>query len=712
MEPLLLRVLLALVLLVPSRCVLLVEDGAVPARLRRDGDVVRFFTAEAEVAVEVDAFRLRFGEPGAAPRVQQVAGGLAVERDGAVAAVGAVRDFDLRAGALVLRVDTPDGPGEVTLAWRTARTLEVVYEPPDPAGVEAFRDAWRLAEGERVYGLTTRLQQPIPDDPSQVGNDVPYVDDVFPAGLGTLDRRGESVEMFVRPTIALYTPFYHSSAGYGLYVDRATTGGFDLGATDPERLAVRFEAGTTPETQRLRTFLFLGPGHARIVDEYTALTGRPFRPPDWTFEHWRWRGELAIGPPVELDGVPINAQVARDLERYDRHGIPAGVYLIDRPWSEGEFGFENFRWDEVRLPNVEAMLELLADRGYEVTIWGSAWAFGDDPDDLGTEARTLGYLAPGSDRVVDLTNPDAYRWWLDQHVEFYARYDIAGVKLDRGEEFIPSEPTDVWADGRTGREVRNEYPNLQLELFHDALREARGDDFVVLTRSSWAGGQRWGAFWGGDTAGSTFFGFGPGTDLGLRSAIIGLQRAAFMGMPFWGSDTGGYYQFKQRDVFARWLQFSAFCPIMEIGGEMQNAPWDMPPGTAVECGAGPGVDCELIEIYRRYVQLHHDLIPYIAKAADEAATSGLPVARPLVFAYPDDPNVGDRWDEYLFGPDILVAPVWQDGARAREVYLPAGAWEDFWDAGVVVQGPATITVEAPLDVIPAFVRAGAEVPGR
>ncbi|MEO8603014.1 MAG: hypothetical protein ABI629_10600 [bacterium] len=99
-------------------------------------------------------------------------------------------------------------------------------------------------------------------------------------------------------------------------------------------------------------------------------------------------------------------------------------------------------------------------------------------------------------------------------------------------------------------------------------------------------------------------------------------------------------------------------------------------------------------------------------AAAESARSGLPIARPLVFAYPDDRNVRDRWDEYLYGADLLVAPLWQNGARSREVYLPAGAWEDFWDRSRTFAGPLTITVEAPLDFIPVFVRAGAAIPGR
>ncbi len=116
-----------------------------------------------------------------------------------------------------------------------------------------------------------------------------------------------------------------------------------------------------------------------------------------------------------------------------------------------------------------------------------------------------------------------------------------------------------------------------------------------------------------------------------------------MGFPFWGNDTGGYYQFKQRDVFARWLEFSAFCPLMEIGGGGAHAPWNMP--------TEPHYDDEMIAIYRRYTRLHHDLIPYTMRYAELASRApGMPIARPLVFAYPDDTGrAATRWDEYLYG---------------------------------------------------------------
>jgi alpha-glucosidase (family GH31 glycosyl hydrolase) len=309
----------------------------------------------------------------------------------------------------------------------------------------------------------------------------------------------------------------------------------------------------------------------------------------------------------------------------------------------------------------------------------------------------------GSSFILDVTSGAARDWFAGKLADFVQRYQLDGIKLDRGEEHIPSEASDIWADGRNGREVHNAYVDLQTETHFDALTRARGSrDFVLFTRSAYRGTQRFAVVWGGDTAGSESFGIGPGTDLGLRGAIISQLRAAFMGFPIWGSDTGGYYQFKDRDVFARWIEFSAFSGIMEIGGQGKHAPWDMP--------TEPAYDEEMIDIYRRYAIVRADLNDYIVAAARDAAISGLPLARPMVFLDRNDEALRDLWDQYLFGPDLMVAPVWRKGEREREVYFPAGTWRSLWDDDERYAGPARVRVAVPLDVIPVYVRGDARSP--
>jgi alpha-D-xyloside xylohydrolase len=674
---------------------------------------IRITSPTTIVTIERSPYRLRFADrDGTILASEADGGGVFWERGATEEHLGDVLSEKLLPDGVALTVAAgATDSARVTVRFVRDRTAEVLIEPPAPASIAALGDRWQSPPDERIYGLSERLRDSPPLAPGVV--EIPR-EDAIPVEAGGLDRRGERVAMIVTPTFAVYGPFFHSSRGYGLAVSGTSVGWFDLAHDDPEQIAFRFETGNAPESRVLRFHLFHGPEHATILDEYTAINGRPFVPPDWAFLHWRWRGELAMGDPVAIDGTPINRDVADDIAMYEQLGIPPGVYLFDRPVLAGEYGFARWEWDAQRLPNVSHMLEALRGRGYRLMMWSSLWACGSGPGDNGSDALALGFLAPGgsgaphcddvggNNFILDPTTAAARDFWRERVRDFFRANGIQGVKLDRGEEHIPSEATDIWADGRTGREVRNEYPTLQAKLHHDAMAEAFPGDSLVFTRSAYTGTQQWAVVWGGDIPGSERFGSGPGTDLGLRSAIISQQRAAFLGYPIWGSDTGGYYEFKDRDVFARWIEFSAFSGLMEIGGVGEHAPWRMP--------SEPTYDSELIDIYRRYTRLRERLQPYLVTAARDAGATGLPLVRPLVFAFRDDPAVADLWDEYLLGPELLVAPVWRAGQRAREVYLPAGAWRGLWDESQRYDGPLTITVDVPLGEIPVFVRGDAPAP--
>ncbi len=586
-----------------------------------------------------------------------------------------------------LALEVGERQARLSLEWIGARALRVRYELPAGSGARRVCDGWRLRPGEAIYGLVER-----PTDSEALFSD-PRLLEILPREVGGLDLRGQRIAMFVLPTLGLYAPLHLSSAGYGLYVEGTHPGEYDLGARRGDELRLCFELDEAA-SPRAFSYVLLPGAPAQVLDAYTELTGRPFVPPAWAFGHWRWRDEHAVAEPALLDGVPVNAQVAEDVLHYEALGIPPGVYLIDRPWSTGEFGFESFAWDPQRFPNVDSMLASLERRGYRIALWSAGFAVGANL----AEARRRGALAPGSDLILDFTSPAVRDWWRAEHTAFARRFGISAWKLDRGEEQIPSGRGDRWADGRNGRAVHNEYPLLQARLYQESLRDARGDgDHLVLVRAGYAGTQAHAAAWGGDTPGSTLLGHGSGTDLGLRMALLQLVRAGFLGYPFFGTDTGGYYEFEDREVFARWLEFSAFCPIMEIGGSGAHAPWAMP--------QPPHRDAELIEIYRRYVQLHHDLAPDFARFAEGPARRGLPLARALVFDYPDDPEVRDLWDQFLVADSLLVAPVWRSGQRERRVYLPAGRWSEFGDPSKTHAGPVWLDVAVPLDQIPVYVRA-------
>ncbi len=654
------------------------------------GDPIEFGSTDALLTVQQDPFRWYVvSADGIA--VEQAGPVLFVDGFGEEDEVTAVSEWESGDGALALRLATASGAeAEARFAWTHARRLEVEYALPDDPELAAIQEAFVLEDGELVYGLTERLRDSTVLVEATGG---PMLEDMFPQEVGSLDRRGEVVDMFVHPTLSLYCPFHQSSRGYGVWVEDTTPGVYDVGATASDELRLRFETGSTEASSALTYHLLLGPRHDDIAAHYHALTGTPIRPPDWAFLHWRWRGELPSGESAELDGEQVNADIAEDVQAYEQHDIPFGVYLFDRPVLGGggdplDGGFAVWEWDTDRIPNPEHTLQALRDRGMPIAIWWASWAQGSEEGTVGAEAAAAGYHAADGDLVVDWTNPAAVDWWIDKMVGFLETHGIQGIKLDRGEEYVPSEVEDSWHDGRSGRELHNEFPVLQARVHHDALDLATGGDFVLMPRAGYSGSQQYAVHWGGDTPGTS--------DLGLRMAIIELQRAGFMGFPVWGSDTGGYYEFDDREVFARWLWFSAFCPIMEIGGEGSHAPWDMP--------TEPAYDEEMIEIYRRAVQLHHDLQPLFSELADQATNTGMPIARAMVFDFPDDPDMLDRWDQFMLGPSLMVAPVWRSGERSREVILPAGEWEWLWDRSQTWMGPATITVDSPLDTIPAFVR--------
>jgi alpha-glucosidase len=213
----------------------------------------------------------------------------------------------------------------------------------------------------------------------------------------------------------------------------------------------------------------------------------------------------------------------------------------------------------------------------------------------------------------------------------------------------------------------------------------------ILSRSAFPGSQRYGAaLWSGDVD-MTFASLGKQLAVGLN---VGLA-----GFPLWGTDIGGFgfAGTCTPELYVRWFQFGAFCPVCRPHGDQNELrePWQF----------GPEVEA----ICRKYLTLRYRLLPYIYTAVSEACTTGIPLMRPLVLEYPTDPRVLNLSDEYLFGRDILVAPILAEGATERAVYLPAGGWVDFW-ADTVHVGPCSLTVSAPLDTLPLFIRQGVILP--
>jgi alpha-D-xyloside xylohydrolase len=293
---------------------------------------------------------------------------------------------------------------------------------------------------------------------------------------------------------------------------------------------------------------------------------------------------------------------------------------------------------------------------------------------------------------VDFTNPDAKKYWQDGVAKFL-KMGVAGFKLDRAEEDIPENGPYKVFDGRSIRENRNAYPPMYVKATYEVAEKYRTNDFFAMPRAAYTGSSEYGVFWGGDIG---------GTEYGLRAEIIGVQRAAVMGYPNWGSDTGGYNnQSMDTEVVGRWLGFSCFTPIMEVGPTHNKAFWDF--------HNPPRYDADLIAIWRLYARLHARLADYSYAQAQVAHETGLPIVRPLFLIEPKAPAAWTNWWTYSYGPDILLSPIWKKNQRTQDVYLPTGEqWRDAW-TGKIYDGGQVIQVAAELYQVPLFVRVGAKV---
>src|SRR6266850_916440 len=290
-------------------------------------------------------------------------------------------------------------------------------------------------------------------------------------------------------------------------------------------------------------------------------------------------------------------------------------------------------------------------------------------------------------RHLDFSNPEVRAWWWAAHRALVG-LGVGGWWLDGGE----GPPAAATLAAGDGTRLHNVYDRLRHQAFAEGEAAARPDQRVfLLCRSGAAGMQRFGAStWTGDVN-NDFPTLDAQVPLGLNTGLSGV--------PYWGTDVGGFFHAvpETGELYARWFQLSAFCPVFRSHGWVwrEHVPWAH--GAAVEA------------ICRRYAELRYRLLPYTYTLAWQARTLGLPLMRPLVLNYPDDPRVWQLGSEFLWGDDLLVAPVTREGATAWPVYLPAGGWYDFW-TGARHEGPGGVSVEAPLDRLPLLVRAGAIVP--
>ena len=511
-----------------------------------------------------------------------------------------------------------------------------------------------------------------------------------------LDRRGKKFDCwntqvggYVAPpaTMNVGVPFIASSAGYGLFFDNTYRGTFDVGATRTAELSYCAAGGEM-------TYYVIAGGSLRgTVGRYTWLTGSPVLPPRWAFGYIqsknRYRNE------AEARGI-VDTMRAR--------GFPCDAIVLDLRWFRA---MGDLSWDSTAWPDPGRMMADFRRVGIRTVLITEPYIVEQSRNYA--EALRLGYVGRdpagrpyrlggwwscgGCDAaLLDITNPVAASWWWSKYPLFMGS-GVAGLWTDLGEP--ERHPEDmVHALGPAAR-VHNIYDLLWAKTIFDGMAKFHpGDRVFNLTRSGWAGIQRYGAVtWSGDVS-RTFE--------GLAAQIPMVLNMGMSGLVYQNSDIGGYARNPTTpELYTRWMEFGVFSPIARAhgAGEMTHGqptePWKFGP--------------EAESICRDMIRLRYRLLPYIYSMAHEACASGLPLARPLAMMYPADARFADECSSYLWGDALLVAPVLRAGEHSRNVEFPEGDWVDFW-TGEIIRGGSAHDVAAPLGTLPLFVRRGSIIP--
>ncbi|TDO46349.1 alpha-glucosidase (family GH31 glycosyl hydrolase) [Kribbella sp. VKM Ac-2527] len=559
-------------------------------------------------------------------------------------------------------------------------------------------------------------------------------------GLGerydALNQRGKDVHNYVYnqyqdqgPTARTYlsVPFFTNSAGYGIYVPSTRYSVFNLGTHLSDMAG--FTVDTGGALNSTVDYHFFTGTRAEIVDQYTAVTARPKLPPKWSFGLWMSANEWNT-----------QAEVNAELANVTNNNIPHSAMVLEQWSDEATFylwhgatytpkpGNQALTYNDLTFPagtawsNPKAMVTAAHNQGIKMVLWQIPVLKQDfdtnpptapqqhvnDRDYAVAQGYVLGdgaggpYRIPsgqwfGNSTVPDFTSTAATNWWMSKRSYLIDEVGVDGFKTDGSEAVFGRNVTS--ASGRKGDELHNAYPNEYTRSYKELVESKLGTQGVLFSRGGTAGAQANSIFWAGDQA-STFDAF--------QQAVRAGQSAGQSGIPFWSWDMAGFTgTFPSSELYLRSAAQATFSPVMQYHSEKSNpgtsearTPWNVQARTG---------DSTVIPKFRKFANTRMNLIPYLYTEAKNASTTGLPMMQSMSVAFPTDTTAAAQEQQYMFGRQLLVAPITTQGATSKSVYLPAGEWYDFWNGGRA-QGAGTKVYNADTSTIPVYAKAGAIVP--
>lgn len=545
----------------------------------------------------------------------------------------------------------------------TFRTADVFDLAVSTCGEEkAVFEAVELENDEVIYGLGERFDS--------IVRNGRWVDFRNKDAVGTTSRR-----------TYVNIPFYMSTRGYGLFLNSAAPTAWDVATTDLGALYF------SVLDHRMDYFVIGGPTPAEILQGYCTLTGFSKLPPLWSFGLWMSRNSYT------------SWEVAEDIARKVReHDIPCDVIHLDTAWFRKDWDCD-LKFSEERFPDPEKHMQALKKDGFKVSLWQYNFIPPNEGNTHYEEAVERGYLAkdregkpyqlPDSckgswvkDVIVDFSNPEAREWYARKIYDLISM-GAGAIKTDFGEGI----PEEAVFHSIEGKHFHNLYALVYNAVVAEATKAASGED-IVWARSGTAGSQRYPLHWGGDSQ-CTFE--------ALAGTLRGALSAGMSGIPFFSHDIGGFLGLPTDELYVRWAQlglFSSHSRCHGAGDHTHREPW--------------AFSEEACEIFRYYDKLRYSLMPYIYEEAEKCTHTGLPMMRALYLVYPEDRNVWYMDDEYLFGDNLLIAPVLKPLSKTNErrIYLPRGVWYDYFTRERIESNGMWISRKVDLKTMPIYVKEG------